>query len=166
MDGSDDGGGVCRGEPPGGGGNEDGAGACLSPSVRRKLALQAPSEWLDGGDLPLCLRDPVAMVAMAARSHCRMGVRQGHPGAAVGSEARSRAIGPAGCPGPTVTVPYETRACFYRVFFALAAAYNVAFAVWTIVWPRAFFDLFGMDPPRYPAIWQCLGMVVGVYALG
>ncbi|HZI94053.1 MAG TPA: hypothetical protein VFE84_07395 [Patescibacteria group bacterium] len=65
-----------------------------------------------------------------------------------------------------MTVPYETRACFYRVFFALAAAYNVAFAVWTIVWPRAFFDLFGMDPPRYPAIWQCLGMVVGVYALG
>jgi small multidrug resistance pump len=59
-----------------------------------------------------------------------------------------------------------TRTGFYRLFFALAAAYNVAFAAWAIVWPRAFFDLFAMDAPRYPAIWQCLGMVVGVYGLG
>jgi len=65
-----------------------------------------------------------------------------------------------------VTVPDHPRACFYRVFFALAAAYNVAFAAWAILWPRAFFDLFAMDAPRYPAIWQCLGMVVGVYGLG
>jgi len=65
-----------------------------------------------------------------------------------------------------VSVPDDSRACFYRLFFALAAAYNVAFAAWAIVWPRAFFDLFAMDAPRYPAIWQCLGMVVGVYGLG
>jgi hypothetical protein len=60
----------------------------------------------------------------------------------------------------------DTRASFYRLLFALAAAYNVAFAAWAIVWPQAFFDLFGMDAPRYTSIWQCLGMVVGVYALG
>lgn len=65
-----------------------------------------------------------------------------------------------------MTVPDDPRACFYRLFFALAAAYNAAFAAWAIVWPRAFFDLFAMDAPRYPAIWQCLGMVVGVYGLG
>ncbi|PYS94744.1 MAG: alkyl hydroperoxide reductase [Acidobacteria bacterium] len=58
------------------------------------------------------------------------------------------------------------RASFYRLFFALAAAYNVAFAAWAIAWPRGFFDLFAMDAPRYPAIWRCLGMVVGVYGLG
>lgn len=57
------------------------------------------------------------------------------------------------------------RATLYRLVFALAAVYNAAFAVWAIVWPRSFFDLFGMDPPRYPALWQCLGMMVGVYAL-
>lgn len=62
--------------------------------------------------------------------------------------------------------PEHPRACFYRLYFSLAAGYNVAFAAWTFLWPRAFFDLFGMDPPRYPSIWQCLGMVVGVYGLG
>jgi hypothetical protein len=65
-----------------------------------------------------------------------------------------------------VTGPDDSRACFYRLSFALAAAYNVAFAAWAIVWPRTFFDLFGMDAPRDAAIWQCLGMVVGVYGLG
>ena len=63
-------------------------------------------------------------------------------------------------------VPEDSRARFYRLIFALAAAYNLAFAGWAIVWPRAFFDLFAMDSPRYAAIWQCLGMVVGVYGLG
>ena len=65
-----------------------------------------------------------------------------------------------------MTGPDDSRARFYSLFFALAAAYNIAFAAWAIVWPRAFFDLFGMDAPRYTAIWQCLGMVMGVYALG
>ena len=65
-----------------------------------------------------------------------------------------------------MTVPDDSRAYFYRLFFVLAAAYNIAFAAWAIVWPRAFFDLFAMEAPRYPAIWQCLGMVVGVYGLG
>jgi len=62
--------------------------------------------------------------------------------------------------------PDDSRARFYRMFFALAAAYNIAFAAWAIVWPRTFFNLFGMEAPRYAAIWQCLGMVVGVYGLG
>jgi hypothetical protein len=35
-----------------------------------------------------------------------------------------------------------------------------------VLWPRAFFDVFAIDQPRYPAIWQCLGMVVGLYGLG
>jgi hypothetical protein len=65
-----------------------------------------------------------------------------------------------------MTVPDESRAVIYRLFFALAAAYNVAFAFWAMVRPQAFFDLFAMDAPRYPAIWQCLGMVNGVYGLG
>lgn len=60
----------------------------------------------------------------------------------------------------------DSRSRFYRLFFALAAAYNIAFGIWAIVWPRAFFDLFAMEAPRYPALWQCLGMVVGVYGLG
>jgi hypothetical protein len=65
-----------------------------------------------------------------------------------------------------MTAPDEARARIYRLCFALAAAYNVAFGAWTIARPRAFFDRLAMDAPRYPAIWQCLGMVVGVYGLG
>ena len=60
--------------------------------------------------------------------------------------------------------PYN--ATLYRIVLVLAAVYNLAFGVWAGVWPHAFFRWFEMDPPRYPAIWQCLGMVIGVYGLG
>jgi hypothetical protein len=60
--------------------------------------------------------------------------------------------------------PYRARV--YRSCFGLAAAYNLALAAWTALRPLAFFEIFGMDPPRYPAVWSCLGMVVGVYGLG
>ncbi|HEX5036858.1 MAG TPA: hypothetical protein VFX30_06840 [bacterium] len=53
----------------------------------------------------------------------------------------------------------------YRVLFALAAAYNVAFGVWAGFFPQAFFTLFRLEPINYPSLWACLGMVVGVYAL-
>ena len=59
--------------------------------------------------------------------------------------------------------PYRAR--LHRLLLSLAAAYNLAFAAWTVFAPQAFFEWFEMDPPRYPAIWRCLGMVVGVYGL-
>ncbi|HYL06217.1 MAG TPA: hypothetical protein VE075_09260 [Thermoanaerobaculia bacterium] len=58
------------------------------------------------------------------------------------------------------------RARLYRLVFAAAAVYNVAFGLWAAVFPRSFFTLFAMAPPLYPAIWACLGMVVGLYGLG
>lgn len=61
-------------------------------------------------------------------------------------------------------VPAE-RARIYRLVFGLAAAYNVSFGIWAALRPAAFFDLFRMAPPRYPEVWQCLGMVVGLYGL-
>ena len=57
------------------------------------------------------------------------------------------------------------RAKIYRVILALAALYNVAFGLWASFWPGSFFWLFELQPPRYPAIWQCLGMVIGLYGL-
>src|SRR5581483_6711110 len=30
---------------------------------------------------------------------------------------------------------------------------------------QAFFTMFALEPPRYPAIWACLGMVVGLYGV-
>jgi hypothetical protein len=53
----------------------------------------------------------------------------------------------------------------YRLIFGAAAAYNVGFGLWAALFPRAFFELFRLDPPRYPTIWACLGMVVGLYGV-
>jgi len=38
--------------------------------------------------------------------------------------------------------------------------------LWAAIAPHAFFDVFALDAPRYPAIWACLGMVVGLYGVG
>jgi hypothetical protein len=57
------------------------------------------------------------------------------------------------------------RARLYRLIFTAAAAYNIAFGLWAAVFPLSFFALFALPPPRYPAIWGCLGMVVGLYGL-
>jgi len=51
----------------------------------------------------------------------------------------------------------------YRIIFAVAAAYNLTFGFWAIVFPHAFFRQFHLAQPRYPSIWACLGMVVGLY---
>ena len=57
------------------------------------------------------------------------------------------------------------RASMYRVVFTLAGVYNLAFGAWAGFAPLSFFRLFRMEAPRYPALWACLGMVVGVYGL-
>ncbi|MBM3935356.1 MAG: alkyl hydroperoxide reductase [SAR202 cluster bacterium] len=53
-----------------------------------------------------------------------------------------------------------------RLTLALAALYNAACAVWTVMWPESFFDLMALPQPTYPALWQCIGMMVGVFGLG
>lgn len=52
-----------------------------------------------------------------------------------------------------------------RVLLA-AAAYNVLWGGAVILFPEAGFRWIGIDPPRYPALWQCIGMIVGVYGVG
>lgn len=47
-----------------------------------------------------------------------------------------------------------------------AAAYNLLWGAWVILFPLAGFRLAGLEPPRYPEIWQCVGMIVGVYGIG
>jgi hypothetical protein len=53
----------------------------------------------------------------------------------------------------------------FRIAFALAGCYNLVFGFWAALWPGAFFQWFALEPPRYPGIWACLGMVIGVYGL-
>jgi hypothetical protein len=60
--------------------------------------------------------------------------------------------------------PYRAR--LYRLIFAAAAVYNIAFGLWAALLPLSFFIRCAMAPPSYPSIWACLGMVVGVYGLG
>lgn len=48
-----------------------------------------------------------------------------------------------------------------------AAIYNLAWGAIAIAFPMLLFKLVGMDPlPNYPELWQCIGMIVGVYGIG
>jgi hypothetical protein len=47
-----------------------------------------------------------------------------------------------------------------------AAVYNVVWGTVVIFFPNLLFDLCGMARPNYPEIWQCVGMIVGVYGVG
>ncbi|MEC8252334.1 MAG: alkyl hydroperoxide reductase [Planctomycetota bacterium] len=52
-----------------------------------------------------------------------------------------------------------------RVLWA-AAAYNVAFGAWAVLLPAQWFEFAGMDTPPQLFLWQCVGMIVGVYGIG
>lgn len=53
-----------------------------------------------------------------------------------------------------------------KVWLKAAAIYNVFWGTSVVLFPSWQFDLLGMDLPRYPGFWQCVGMIVGVYGLG
>ena len=63
------------------------------------------------------------------------------------------------------TVKNATPTWARRVLYA-AAAYNLAWGAAVILAPLAIFRWAGMEEPRYPQIWQCVGMIVGVYGIG
>jgi len=47
-----------------------------------------------------------------------------------------------------------------------AAAYNLLFGAFAVVFPMAWFEWGGMPAPNLPSLWQCIGMIVGVYGIG
>jgi small multidrug resistance pump len=53
-----------------------------------------------------------------------------------------------------------------KIILLIAAVYNIIWGGFVVVFPLAAFEWAGMEPPRYPQIWQCVGMVVGVYGVG
>ena len=66
-----------------------------------------------------------------------------------------------------VAVVPQTRALTAaKAVLAAAAVYNVAFGAWAVLWPASAFDLAGLEQPTYPELWQCIGMIVGVYGIG
>lgn len=52
-----------------------------------------------------------------------------------------------------------------RWLFA-AALYNLLWGALVVLWPGLWFLLLKLPAPNYPGIWQCVGMVVGVYGVG
>jgi len=57
------------------------------------------------------------------------------------------------------------RRALHRAVFSVAALYNLLWGLWAAVDPQWLFRFAGMPPLNHPAIFACLGMVVGVYGL-
>jgi hypothetical protein len=53
-----------------------------------------------------------------------------------------------------------------RYVLWIAGLYNIAFGILIVSFPLTLFRWGGLDMPRYPQIWQCVGMIVGVYGVG
>ncbi len=48
-----------------------------------------------------------------------------------------------------------------------AAIYNIVWGTFAILSPLTLFRWCGFDPlPIYPELWQCIGMIIGVYGVG
>lgn len=47
-----------------------------------------------------------------------------------------------------------------------AGVYNLLWGAVAVAFPLAAFSWLGMPAPNYPELWQCIGMIVGVYGLG
>ena len=54
----------------------------------------------------------------------------------------------------------------FRNWFYVAAVYNFVWGCWVVLFPMSFFRLVGLPEPNYVSIWQSVGMMVLVYALG
>jgi hypothetical protein len=53
-----------------------------------------------------------------------------------------------------------------RPLLILAGVYNLCWGAIVVVFPNLTFERMGLELPLYPAIWQCVGMIVGVYGVG
>ena len=59
--------------------------------------------------------------------------------------------------------PRIRRRGLHRAVFAAAGAYNLAWGAYAALDPQWLFRFAGMPPLNHPAIFACLGMVVGIY---
>lgn len=53
-----------------------------------------------------------------------------------------------------------------RATLRLAGVYNVVFGLWAVLFPLSIFQWLRVEAPNYPSLWQCIGMIVGVYGIG
>ena len=59
-------------------------------------------------------------------------------------------------------IPRRTQ---HRVVFCAAGLYNVGWGLWGAADPQWFFRFTGLPLLNHPAIFACLGMVIGLYGL-
>jgi hypothetical protein len=50
-----------------------------------------------------------------------------------------------------------------RSVLILAGVYNLAWGAFVALWPHFYFDWLDIERPNYPQLWQCIGMIVGIY---
>ena len=47
-----------------------------------------------------------------------------------------------------------------------AGVYNLVWGAWVVLRPADAFRWADLPQPIYPELWQCIGMIVGVYGIG
>ena len=65
-----------------------------------------------------------------------------------------------------MTIPSTNPPPWTRKWLIAAGVYNLVWGAAVIAFPNALFDFAGIEPPAYPQLWQCIGMIVGVYGIG
>jgi hypothetical protein len=65
-----------------------------------------------------------------------------------------------------VSVPEHLVPSWMGPTLVAAGIYNLIWGAWVVVFPAALFRLAHAAAPNYPQIWQCVGMIVGVYGIG
>ena len=68
--------------------------------------------------------------------------------------------------GPVLSSLENQSPAWMKWMLIAAGIYNLVFGVFAIVFPTAMFQLIEMEPPKYPELWQCIGMILGVYGVG
>lgn len=53
-----------------------------------------------------------------------------------------------------------------RTVLIFAGIYNILFGLYAVLFPSHFFQISGMELPLYIELWQCIGMIVGVFGIG
>ena len=54
---------------------------------------------------------------------------------------------------------------FHRIIFCAAGIYNIVWGLYAVYDPQSLFRFAGLPPLNHSQIFQCLGMVVGLYGI-
>lgn len=62
--------------------------------------------------------------------------------------------------------PQPSPPAWASYWLVAAGIYNLVWGTVMLAFPHLLFDLAGIERINYPAVWQCVGMIVGVYGIG